>query len=155
MVDLDVRIVRLPPMLVACFRALSESPENEAWNKLRMWADPRGLLDDPERHPVYGFNNPAPAPEIREYGYEFWIAIDPEVSLEEGNVIKNFPGGLYAVTTCARLNRIGETWKALWDWVHSPESGLTWRRAHELEKPHDPRVSESELVIDLYLPIMD
>ena len=58
MVDLDVRIVRLPPMLVACFRALSESPENEAWNKLRMWADPRGLLDDPERHPVYGFNNP-------------------------------------------------------------------------------------------------
>lgn len=154
MVNLDVRIVRLPPMLVACFRALSETPEKEAWEKLRIWAEPQSFLDHPERHPVFGFNDPPPSPERREYGYEFWIVIDPETPLEEGNVIKHFPGGLYAVTTGVPLAAVTETWIALWRWAQSPDSGQTWRRTHELEKIHNPKASEEEMMLDLYLPIL-
>ena len=44
MSDLDVRIVKLEPMRVASVRAVSESPEVDAWSKLRSWAEPKGFL---------------------------------------------------------------------------------------------------------------
>ena len=71
MTDLDVRIERLDPMRVAAVRAVGAAPESVAWQKMRAWAEPMGLLDDMEKHPVFGFNNPNPSPGQKEYGYEF------------------------------------------------------------------------------------
>jgi hypothetical protein len=70
MTDLEVRIVKLPPMRVAYVRAISETPEREAWEKMRAWAEPKGMFEKREEHPVFGFNNPSPIPESKEYGYE-------------------------------------------------------------------------------------
>jgi DNA gyrase inhibitor GyrI len=153
MKPLNVRIERLAPMRVASVRALSESPEREAWERLRTWAEPRGLLSDLEHHPVYGFNNPNPTPERKEYGYEFWIQIDQDTGGEGDVEVKDFEGGLYAVTRCELLGEpnVLETWKMLWDWVQG--SKYTWRKTHELERPADPRVPEEDLVLDLFLPI--
>jgi Methyltransferase domain len=39
---------------------------------------PRGLLKDPEQHPVFGFNNPNPSPDRKQYGYEFWMRVGYE-----------------------------------------------------------------------------
>ena len=43
--DLDVRIERLEPMRVATAHAMSETPERDAWEKLRAWAEHKGLFD--------------------------------------------------------------------------------------------------------------
>lgn len=99
------------------------------------------------------FNNPSPSRERKEYGYEFWIRIPPEIGPEGEIDPKQFEGGLYAVTTCRGLAAIGETWMKLWKWVQSGECPYKWRRTHELEKAHDPRAPVEDLVLDLYLPI--
>ena len=153
MTDLEVRLVRLEPMRVASARAVSQTPERDAWEKLRAWAQPKGLLEDLEKHPVFGFNNPNPSPDRKEYGYEFRIRVDPDTQPEGEIEVKDFAGGLYAVTTCKLHGGPGvpETWKKLWEWMQS--SPHQWRRTHELEKPHDPRASEEDLVLDLYLPV--
>lgn len=161
MSDLDVRITRLESMRVLSFHAVSESPEAEAWQKLRAWCEPRGWLDDPETHPVFGFNNPDPSPDRKEYGYEFWIRVAPDFEAEGGGEVKDFEGGLYVVAPCKLHEETSseffaqegflESWKKLHEWVEtSPyKSG-----SHQwLEKPHDPRAAEEDLVLDLYYPI--
>ncbi len=161
MKELEVRIVRLEPMRVASVRAISESPEHDAWEEMRAWAEPRGLLENIEKHPVFGFNNPDPSPDQKEYGYEFWIQVEPEME-PEGNVqVKEFAGGLYAVTECNLKEELEseffekegylESWKKIADWVKS--SAYEFGKHQWLEKSHDPGASEEELVLDLYCPI--
>ncbi len=152
MAELDVKIERLKPMRVVWVREVGQNPEQEAWSKLRAWAEPRGLLSQPEAHPVFGFNNPPAAPGTSEYGYEMWIAAEAEPG--EGLAIKEFPGGLYATTCCRVIGGVGvpATWKALLRWVHT--SRYAWRRTtHELERITSPTASEQDLVLKLYLPI--
>lgn len=151
--DLKVRIVNLEPMRIACVRVISRSPENDAWQKLRAWAGPKGLLKNVKEYPVFGFNNPPPSPDQQEYGYEFWICIGPDVEVEGEIEVKEFPGGLYAVTTCTHLANIRETWMKLWNWVNSDKCIYKWRKTHELEKPLNPETSQENLVVELFLPI--
>jgi DNA gyrase inhibitor GyrI len=151
-----VRIASLPPMRVASVRAIGREPERSAWEKLRSWGEPRGLLDDPDKHPVFGFNNPNPSPGQTEYGYEFWISVDAGETGAEGEIeIKEFPGGLYAVTTCKLLDdphgTVPEVWQDLWKWVQA--SPYNWRRDQEFEKSLNPGRLENEIVLELYLPI--
>ncbi len=160
MKEFTVKIVELPPMRVASVQAISESPEHDAWEKMRAWAEPRGLLEDLKDHPVFGFNNPDPSPNKKEYGYEFWIRVDAEMKSDEVT-IKDFGGGLYAVTTCNLKEELQseffkekgylESWKRLVDWVES--SKYTMGSHQCLEKAHDPEASEEELILDLYCPI--
>ncbi len=101
MSELDVRIVTLPPLRVAAFRAFGAGPETPAWAKMEAWAKPKGYMDKQGQQRIFGFNNPDPAPGSPNYGYEFWITVGPEVDTQEGFTIKEFAGGLYAVTNCA------------------------------------------------------
>jgi DNA gyrase inhibitor GyrI len=151
----DVRVVRLEPMRVAVARAHSETPERDAWETMRAWAEPRGLLRDVGEHPVFGFNNPNPSPGRKGYGYEFWVRVEPDLESEGDIEVKDFPGGLYAVTTCKLHGDPGgsvpDMWMKLWEWVQS--SKYKWRGTHELEKLRDPQASERDMVLDLCLPI--
>ena len=157
MSSLQVRIERLAPMRVASFRCFGETPERDAWARLRAWAEPQGLLEDVEQHPVFGFNNPNPSRDRKEYGYEFWIRIDPESEPEPGIEVKDFEGGLFAVATCKLLGdpagTVPAVWQKLFDWAGA--NGYRWRDVHELERPVDPRAPEAELVLDLCLPVQD
>ncbi len=152
---MQVDLVTLAPMRVASVRALSETPERDAWERLRAWAEPKGLLQDSAQHPVFGFNNPNPSDDRKQYGYEFLIGVGPETQTEGDIVIKDFPGGLYAVTTCKLIGdpegTIQEVWMKLWHWVQA--SPYQWRNTHELEKVHDLSAPEQDLMIDLCLPI--
>lgn len=152
---MNVDIVKLAPMRVASVRALGEMPERDAWQKLRAWANPKGLLEDSNKHPIFGFNNPNPSEEHKEHGYEFWIGVGSEIQPEGEIEIKDFAGGLYAVTTCKLIGdpegTIQEKWMKLWNWVQA--SQYQWRKTHELEKPHDLSAAEQDLLVDLYLPI--
>lgn len=153
MSELEVRIERLEPMRMASIRVVSDTPERDAWYKMREWAEPLGLLEDIEKNPVFGFNNPGPTPDLRQYGYEFWIRIESDIEPTGEIQVIDFPGGLYAVTKCSLLGdpNILETWKMLWQWVLT--SKYEHRRTHELEKHLNPLSPEEDLILDLYLPI--
>lgn len=146
----SVRIEQLAPMHVASVRVVSETPEMDAWQKLAVWAGPKGLLNDLGKHPVFGFNNPAPSSGSKKYGYEFWMRIEPEV-LGEGPVeVKDVPGGRFAVYTHDGAPT-PEVWKELWEWVQRSE--YRWRKSHELEHNRNPLRPVEMAVFDLYLPI--
>jgi DNA gyrase inhibitor GyrI len=151
----EVRIIRLEPMQVASVRAISETPEHDAWEMMCAWAEPRGLLRDAGEHPVFGFDNPEPSPEQKEYGYEFWIRVEPDTEPEGEIEVKGFAGGLYAVATCRvrgePFKNIPGTWMKLWEWLQSSNFELGSHQA--LERFQDPQASEEELVLDLYLPL--
>jgi len=157
MSDLSVRIVTLEPMRVASAHAYSASPEGEAWDALIAWAQSKGLLEDPAAHRIFGFNNPNPSPGTPNYGYEFWIEVGPEVEGEGEIAIKEFAGGRYAVTRCDNLSQIGQIWQKLAAWSQdSPYSHGThqWLEEHIAPAPSVPQ-PESELVLDLYVPIAE
>jgi AraC family transcriptional regulator len=125
--------------------------------KLIAWAKPKGLLDDPENHRVFGFNNPDPSPGSPNYGYEFWIVVGPDVEPEGEIKIKGFTGGLYAVTRCEvrgdAYDIIPSTWKQLMAWC---EDGKYQSGTHQwLEQLLTLPGSTDEFTLDLYLPIVD
>ena len=47
MKDMDVRIVNLPPMRVACINGFGEGPEGVAFEKMKAWAQAHNLLEEP------------------------------------------------------------------------------------------------------------
>lgn len=161
MKEFEVKIVELEPMRVASVQAVSETPEHDAWEKMRAWAEPKGLLEDIGEHPVFGFNNPDPSPGQKEYGYEFWIQVGPDIEPEGEIKIKDFEGGLYAVTTCNLKEELEseffkkegylESWKKILDWVKSSKYEFGSHQC--LEKAHDPTASDEELILDIYCPI--
>ena len=157
MSELDVRIVKLDPMRVASFWGFGESPEAEAWEKALAWAEPRGLPDDPEKHPVFGFDNPGPSAGSPNYGYEVWIAVDPDAVPEGDARILGFDGGLYAVTRCevpkGQLDVIGTTWKRLVTWREDSRYKCGTHQWLEESLPLD--LPDTEFVLDLYLPIAE
>jgi DNA gyrase inhibitor GyrI len=156
----DIRIVKLAPMRIASVVVISETPELEAWAKLRAWAEKKGLLGDLEQHPVFGFNEPPPQPGKREYGYMFWIRVGDDIESDNVVEVKEVEGGEYAVTTCVLKEELGsdffkehgvlESWWRLEEWAK--KNGYKYRGHPGLEKPHDPDAG-ADLVLDLYYPI--
>ncbi len=150
MSSLEVRIVRLEPMWVASAHGFGASPEAIAWDKILAFAESKGLLNT--AHRFFGFNNPDPSPGSPNYGYEQWITVGPDVQAEGDIEIKDFPGGLYAVTRC-KLNDITSTWQQLVRW--GEESKYQFGSHQWLEESiTPPRTSLDEAVMDLYLPIV-
>ncbi len=156
MADIEVRIIRLEPMRVASVNAYGESPELAAWDRLLNWAEPMGLLDEAGGSRIFGFNNPDPSPGSPNYGYEFWIAVGREVQSDDVAEIKEFGGGLYAVTRCKGAHTITDTWHRLATWLEN--SQYEFGRHQWLEEHIGPAVtplSIEELVLDLYAPIAE
>ncbi|OGO06708.1 MAG: hypothetical protein A2Y73_02815 [Chloroflexi bacterium RBG_13_56_8] len=155
MSEIEVRIVKVDPMRVASVWGFGESPELIAYGKLLAWAKPKGLLDDCEKHRVFGFNNPNPSPGSPNYGYEYWITVGPDMEPEGDVRILDFRGGLYAVARCEIQGDpaiIGETWKLLDAWV--AESAYRMSNHQWLEEHlNTENILEGTWTMDLYYPI--
>jgi DNA gyrase inhibitor GyrI len=154
MSELQVRIVHLEPMRVACAHGFGESPEGQAWDILLTWAKPKGLLNDREAVRFFGFNNPDPSPGSPNYGYDQWVTVGPDVEAEGEVTIKEFSGGLYAVARCEGISNIGKVWKQLVRW----QDDSPYKKAHhqwleEFLSPLDVMDQPDQYVFDLYLPI--
>jgi DNA gyrase inhibitor GyrI len=96
-----IEITTLPPMHVACYRAVSASPEEDAGNTLREWAARQGV-QYPGGARLFGFDAPIEGDVWEKDGkrcYEFWITVPPEIQPSEGVTIKDYSGGLYARMT--------------------------------------------------------
>ncbi|MDY0019294.1 MAG: GyrI-like domain-containing protein [Anaerolineae bacterium] len=151
---LEVRIVKLEPMRVASVYGFGASPEGEAIGKLAAWAGPKGLLDVPGQHRIFGFNAPNPSAGSPNYGYEMWITVGPEVEPDGEVRVQEFPGGLYAVTQCKGVETITATWKRLIAWL--TESKYKHADHQWLEEQLTPLdTALDELTLDLYAPIAE
>ncbi len=155
MSELNVRIEKLEPMRVASAWAYGTSPENDAWEKLLSFAEPKGLFNDPDSNPVYGFNNPNPTKGQKEYGYEFWIKIKDQIKPEGEIRIGEFYGGPYAVARCevsGKLEKIYQTWQELYKWCIENHYKMGYHKP--LEKQVSGGNNPEELVLDLYFPVI-
>jgi AraC family transcriptional regulator len=149
----------LESIRVAAARGFGRSPEPIAWSKILSWAEPLGLLGGEVR--FLGFNNPSPSPDSLNYGYEQWITVGTDVEGEEDIEVKDFPGGLYAVTRCQGLENIVSTWKELGTWVEnsSYKTGQHQWLEESLTPPRSvadmENLSPDTFVLDLYCPISE
>jgi effector-binding domain-containing protein len=155
MTEVDIKIVRMEPMRVACAHGFGESPEHEAWGKILAFAKSRGI--DPQEVRFFGFNNPSPSPGSPNYGYDQWMTVGPDVEGEGDIVIKEIPSRLYAVTRCEGLQNIGEDWKRLVLWFEdSPyKKPAHWHQCLEEQLTTPRNVPIEEYVFNLYLPIAE
>jgi len=152
--QLAVHFERLLPMRVASFQVTGPEPETKAWNKLREWAEPRGLFADSDKHPIYGFNNPEPVKGKSEYGYEFWLQVEDDFESDEVKII-DIPEAFYVVTRCLVNDPhkdIPDTWKKLIKWIKDRNYKFGDRCG--LEKV----ISSSDtgkFILDIYIPLIE
>jgi DNA gyrase inhibitor GyrI len=153
MSEIQVRIVNLEPVRVASAYGFGEQPEYIAWDKLLDWAKRQGF-EDLGKHRFFGFNNPNPSPGSPNYGYEQWMTVGPEVEGDDEIEIKDFQGGLYAVTRSEGLQNISENWQKL----------VVWREDSKYKEAHHQWLGEcftplaerlEDFVFDLYAPIVE
>lgn len=152
--DNEVRIVRLDPLHVAASYGFGSSPEAIAWEKLNAFVVKRQLGNDGQEHRFFGFNNPSPSPGSPNYGYEQWITVSHEVEPDGDIQVKDFQGGMYAVTR-ARLVNIFDTWQQLAAWrekSHYHSGSHQWLEEAINLTPGQP-IDEQQMELDLYLPI--
>ena len=155
MSQLDVRIVRLDPMRVISVHGFGPEPEGVAWRKLWAWVERSGAARDGETQRVFGLNNPNPSAGSPNYGYEFWIEVGPDVQGDGDAQVKEFGGGLYAVTRCHNLSQIGDVWHRLALWrENSPHRGGHHQWLEQHIGPLAAEQTPEELVLDLFLPIV-
>lgn len=150
MADIEVRIVQLEPLRVACAHGFGREPEREAQEKIDAFIEEKGLTD----YRQFGFNNPSPSPGSPNYGYDIWVTVGPEVEGTDDVTIKSFSGGLYGVTRCEGLPNIGARWQALAAWREESRH----RPAHHQWLENllvEPNVPEEDFVFDLYIPIAE
>jgi len=154
MSEIDVRIVRLEPMRVAAVLGFGASPEGLAWDKMLAWLKETQLLEDGQPHRFFGFNNPSPSAGSPNYGYEVWVTVDEHVQAGGEVSLKDFQGGLYAVTHCKAVENIYPTWQKLARWGAESRYHMA---SHQWLEEHFGmlEVAPEELVLDLYLPIAE
>lgn len=157
MSNLDVRIVKLPPMRVACVNGFGESPEGMAFDKMKAWAEAHNLTGKPHR--LFGYNNPDPSPGSPNYGYDVWITVDGSVQADEEARIIDFPGGLYAVARIDVKNPwedIPGTWRELVKWR---EASQYRHGQHQWLEEHigllDEMGGDQPFTLDLHMPIVE
>ena len=155
----DVRILTLEPFRAASFYGFGTEPELQAMRKLQAWVEPRGYLDGPAHHRIFGFNNPNPSHGSPNYGYEFWITVGPDVEPQDDMRVVEFCGGLYAVARlldpfAAPYERIPAGWQALVRWLEdSPyrHGSHQWLEEHLMHE----QTPAGSWNMDLYLPIVE
>lgn len=152
MQKIDVRIIKLEEMKVASAYGFGESPELIAHQKMLAYVRSKGLIDSEGKFLSFGFNNPNPSEGSPNYGYEIWVPVGSDAQLEGDISIKDFPGGLYAVTRFQGISKIGKVWQDLVAW----REDSAYKKAHHqwLEHLLNPMETDPEkYIFDLYLPI--
>lgn len=155
--NLDVRIINLLPMRVACINGFGDSPESMAFEKMKVWAAEHNLLEKPYR--LFGYNNPDPSAGSPNYGYDVWITVDGAVQADGEARIIDFAGGLYAVTRVEVDNPadvIPAAWQKLVKWM---EASKYHHARHQWLEEHIGPLNEmggdQPFTLDLYLPIAE
>jgi DNA gyrase inhibitor GyrI len=153
----EITLVDLPPLQVARFLFFGENPVTEGRAVLRAWAARYGLLDQPDRFPIFGTRTSQPIATDPQYGYAFMIALNSDQGADLGIDLLTLPEGRYAVTRCWEPEGgsqavIDETWAALNEWLSHIAYVRDDRSA--LERHYLSEDTAASYPIDLYLPVV-
>ncbi|MHB9106047.1 MAG: effector binding domain-containing protein [Armatimonadota bacterium] len=173
MADFDVRVVYIPPMIVAASHATGENCEGIASNALNKFVMDSGLLQiEPDiRH--FGFDCSGGQSGVGEasHGYEMWVSIPDDMEVPAPLIQRTFHGGLYAAHTI----KMGEFdhWNLLREWVRTNgkylhdwgaarwtpfEEGMEHCLEEQLNFTHNmqnPTFDYAEMQLDLLFPIQE
>ncbi|PKN98135.1 MAG: hypothetical protein CVU43_16545 [Chloroflexi bacterium HGW-Chloroflexi-5] len=157
----EVRITELKSMKVVSFVGFGAEPEGMALSAMFEWAAKHDYFNS-EQPRCFGFNNPDPSPGSSNYGYEVWLAIPEGISVED-KPVKEFGGGLYAVSNCyGNIEQAGafipSSWKKLVEWVENSPYQMGKHQWLEEQVPFQglslPEMNtQGKLNLDLFLPI--
>lgn len=112
----EVRIIRLPKLIVASYGVVSDTPEDDCWGKVGGLIK-KYALDQESGFRYFGFGF---SDDKGKYGYEMWVMVPEDLKVPEPFIRKEFPGGLFAALP-ANLSVIGERWDLLQDWIVNSE----------------------------------
>lgn len=143
-----VQTERLEPLRVATVAITGEAPEEQAINRLVDWARAQGLLDGDVR--LFGYDNCQPHPN---HTYTAWLTVAADTEPSAGIEIRDFPGGLFAVTEVPGVEQITPGWRQLAAWAR--ENGHAMGDQPGLEELSDMlgERSPGDWRIRLYLPL--
>lgn len=157
----DIRIVYLPPSVVASSHYFGENPEDNAGNQLEDFIKKVRLPELKPDFRVYGFNNPSPEDEKQQYGYEFWVTIPEDFSVPKPLIRREFAGGLYAAH-CIKMGDFQE-WGTFFEQMqNSIEYDIDWREPEGMGGSLEEHLNafsyyngteESYVQLDLLIPI--
>jgi len=154
--ELQISIVRLAPMRVACVSGFGPGPEGIAFEKMRKLVEESGFERDGQAHRYFGFNNPSPSAASPNYGYDVWVTVDAAFQPGADVKVLDFAGGLYAVTRIRPVTgeEIFPAWQKLAAWR---EASRYRPASHQWLEEHigDIRLDFPNLELDLYLPIAE
>lgn len=158
---MEIRLERLETMRVAHVHVLSETPEEDAWEKMVAWAKPRGLLEYGSGTRVFGRNTyPTDAPE--PHGYEFFLTLVTDIEAEGEIDIQEIEGGLYAVLRFEDIEKIRDAWGQLWNWIKESEhEHIGWRNGEHgwydgFEEHLNPlEKSQHKWIFDLWVQLKE
>ena len=124
----EIHVERLPAMHVACCRAVSQSPEDDASATMDRWRAAHHL-PEPCRH--FGFDTeiPSSAAGFGLRGYEVWTTVPEDAVADETVTLTDVPGCSYATLRIEDpfddpFRWIPEGWLTLHAWV----DGNPWVR---------------------------
>ena len=147
----NVRTVVAGPLRVVAFRAEGTEPEEPAFERLKAWAEPRGLLADQASFLLLGRNDPPPAPGKPDYGYVYMLTVAEGVDAGKGVEVVDLPRATYLVVR-SRLPEMGGRWEALYGWAASAGYTVTGHGFEEhLNLPGT--VAPDDMLFDLWLPV--
>ncbi len=145
--------VELEPMRVAACHVVGPEPEGKAWRKLSTWARSKGLLHEPGRAKVYGYNKPdrGANDDPATHGYELILAVPEEAEGSREIPIRTFPGGRYAALE-STVRDVGRDWKRLALWLSTSEYEYD-DRTQWLEEHVAMGRTEEEIRLKLLIPV--
>jgi len=112
----EVRIVRVPPMTVACAHFVGPDAEGGADKMVFKFAKDVDLLSKKSDVRIFGFNHD----ENGTHGYEFWVSIPDGMEVPAPVEKRHFAGGLYGVHTSYPVHF--EEWRVVYNWVGNNEA---------------------------------
>ncbi len=149
---LDVRIVHLEPMRVASVISDGATPEMNALATMLHWARQHQLLEGRHLPRFFGFDAPEAPNSPTTHAYEIWMTVPPTALSDDVAQIKEFAGGLYAVTRVTGVENIFPTWQRLEKWVAGSNFHASDRPCLE-EHVRFIDLMTNDYEVDLYLPI--
>lgn len=108
--------------------ALSDNPEEDAWEEISSWARENGLLTQESGSRVFG-RNTYPTDNPEPHGYEFYVTVKNPVKPKKGLINGEIPGRSYAVLRTTSFKEMTDAWENLWKWVEASEyEFIGWKK---------------------------
>ena len=163
----DVRIIYLPPAIIAASHYIGDDPELYAHLLLDGFVKDSGLKEIKPDLRRYGFNHPNPIDETGYHGYEAWVTIPDDMEVPEPLEKKRFCGGLYAAHTISFGNF--DEWDAFLEWIMKNDSyefagdlqdqehmcGLLEEHLNFFHHIGQPDLDIGQLQLDLLMPVRE